>query len=205
MEGNFPRCLAVTLIHEGGWVDHKDDPGGATMMGVTLARFQQHVGGYASKADLRAITDDQLQAIYRTYWAEVRGDDLPAGMDLVAFDAAVNSGASRGARWLQEALGVSADGKVGPNTVRAARMATSVSAVIDRACDRRMSFLKGLKTWPTFGRGWASRVSDIRARAKAMASDPHPIIPPVSVPPAPAPAVRSIWQAIIDLLKGVWK
>src|ERR1051325_4202371 len=31
----FPACLAVTLHWEGGYSDHKEDPGGKTNLGVT--------------------------------------------------------------------------------------------------------------------------------------------------------------------------
>ena len=64
---------------------------------------------------------EEVAAIYRAeYWNAIRGDDLPPGLDLVAFDAAVNSGPSRGARWLQTAVSANADGKIGPATIAAA-------------------------------------------------------------------------------------
>lgn len=204
MKGNFERCLAVTLIHEGGWADDPLDPGGATMKGVTMARFQEHLGRAASKAELRAISDAQLDAIYRTYWEAVRGDDLPVGMDLVAFDGAVNSGPARGAKWLQGALGVPADGKIGPQTLAYARASSRRADVIDRACELRMTFLRGLSHFKRFGPGWTSRVSDIRLRAKAMLlNEAGGTL--ASAPPAPAPAARSFWQVILDVLKGAWK
>lgn len=35
----------------------------------------------------------------------IHGDALPAGVDLVVFDGAVNSGLVQAAKWLQRALG----------------------------------------------------------------------------------------------------
>lgn len=170
MKGNFETCLAETLRHEGGWADDPDDPGGATMKGVTIGTFAQFKGRKVTKAELRAISDADLRAIYRRkYWDKVRGDELPVGLDLVAFDAAVNSGPARGARWLQQALGVAADGKIGPVTLDAAQKADA-GFIIERALNNRMAFLRGLKTWPTFGRGWTARVDAIRAAALRMAS-----------------------------------
>lgn len=170
MKDNFKPCLDHVLKHEGGWADHPKDPGGATMKGVTIGTFAQYKGRNVTKAELRAISDYDLLAIYRrNYWDKVRGDDLPAGLDLVAFDAAVNSGPARGARWLQEALGVKADGKIGPETLAFAR-AANVTVTIDRACDIRLGFLQRLKTWPTFGKGWGRRVAEVRAEAKRMAT-----------------------------------
>lgn len=169
MLDNFNKCLEIVLRHEGGWSNHPADPGQATMKGVTLATYRKYRPG-ATKAQLRAISDADLAMIYRAgYWNKVKGDDLPAGLDLVAFDAAVNSGPGRGARWLQEALGVNPDGVIGPKTIAAARTAHK-HAVIDRACSIRLNWLRTLPHWPTFGKGWSRRVEGVRADAKAMAS-----------------------------------
>lgn len=173
MRDNFERCLAEVLKHEGGWSDHPADPGGATMKGVTIGTFAQFKGRKVTKAELRAISDADLRAIYRRkYWDVVKGDDLPAGLDLVAFDAAVNSGPGRGARWLQEALGVTADGRIGPATIEAAR-AANAGAIAIGACQIRLRFLTSLKTWPTFGKGWTRRVEAVQRAALDMAGVPH--------------------------------
>lgn len=170
MRDNFAPCLAEVLTHEGGWADHPQDPGGATMRGVTLATYRAFKGRNATKAELRNISDADLKAIYRgRYWDKVRADELPRGLDLVAFDPAVNSGPVRGAKWLQQALGVAQDGKVGPVTIKAARTAQAVP-VIKRACSARMGFLRGLGTWGTFGKGWSRRVASIEARSVQMAA-----------------------------------
>ncbi len=169
MKDNFETCLAETLSHEGGWADHPKDPGGATMKGVTIATFARFKGRQVTRAELRAISDADLRAIYRQgYWSPVRGDDLPAGLDLAAFDPAVNSGVSRAVRWLQVALGVKADGVMGQQTLAAAQAAPPVEAV-QRACAARMGFLRGLRTWGTFGKGWSRRVASIEAVAVRMA------------------------------------
>lgn len=181
MKDNFEACLAHVLQSEGGWVDNPSDPGGATMKGITIGTYRAWKGRNVTKAELRAISDAEIAALYRkNYWDAVRGDDLPRGLDLVAFDAAVNSGVSRGAKWLQSALGVPADGKVGPKTIAAANAAHK-DAVIDRACDLRLGFLRQLGTWKTFGKGWSRRVEGVRADAKAMAAE-HVTVTPVAPP-----------------------
>jgi lysozyme family protein len=169
VKDNFERCLAEVLKHEGGWADHPKDPGGATMKGVTIGTYAQFKGRKVTKDELRAISDADLRAIYRRkYWDLVRGDDLPAGLDLVAFDGAVNSGPSRGARWLQTALGVPVDGKIGPATIDAANRAHQGATII-QACAARMTFLRGLRTWETFGKGWSRRVDGVERVALEMA------------------------------------
>jgi lysozyme family protein len=171
MKTNFEECLEEILKHEGGWADHPSDPGGATMKGVTIGTFAQFKGRKVTKDELRAISYADLRAIYRRkYWDVVKGDDLPAGLDLVAFDAAVNSGPSRGARWLQQALGVKVDGQIGPETIAKARRADPAPA-IEAALDFRLAFVRSLRTWPTFGKGWSRRIADVRATALAMATE----------------------------------
>lgn len=170
MKANFPIVLPKVLVHEGGWADHPKDPGGATMMGITIGTYRDYKGRAVTKAELRAISDAEVADIYlRLYWDPVAGDALPSGLDYVAFDPAVNSGPGRGARWLQKALGVAADGKIGKTTLAAARTAQPVP-VIQRACAVRMGFLKGLKTWGTFGKGWSRRVADVEAFAVKLAA-----------------------------------
>lgn len=174
MKDNFEACLKEVLRHEGGWADNPADPGGATMKGVTLKTYRAWTGRQATKAELRAITDEEVSSIYRAwYWQPVRGDDLPAGLDLVAFDAAVNSGPSRGAQWLQAAVGAVQDGKVGPETIEAARRANK-SKAINAACEARLAAMRTFKdaqgrpAWDTFGKGWSSRVESVRQVALDM-------------------------------------
>jgi len=168
---NYRACLDHVLKWEGGYVDHPRDPGGATNHGITRATLAQHLGRPVTKAEVKALTVETAGEIYRPrYWDKVRGGDLADGFDLVAFDGGVNSGPRRGVRWLQKGLGVTADGVMGPQTQAAANGAGDRVVVIQRACAARMGFLRGLKTWSSFGRGWARRVADTEATAVAMAT-----------------------------------
>lgn len=172
MDRNFQRALKLVLKHEGGWSDHPKDPGGATMKGVTLTNFRRYVKPGATKDDLRKITDEQLATVYRRYyWDAVAGAELPGGVDYAVFDFAVNSGPDRAAKYLQAVVGVKADGKIGPATLDALRKMMRATVVND-LCDKRMGFLKALKTWPTFGRGWTTRVAGVRAEALKMSIEP---------------------------------
>lgn len=206
MKENFEFCLTEVLKHEGGWADHPKDPGGATMKGVTIGTYAQWKGRKVTKDELRKIPDSEVAAIYRrNYWDKVRGDDLPGGLDFVAFDAAVNSGPARGAKWLQQALGVTADGKIGPATVAAAR-ATYAPAVVERAIAIRLAFLKSLKTWPTFGKGWARRVEDVRQDALALAAIHAPPASPEAHASAPKPTAATIpAKPKTGLLAALWR
>lgn len=166
---SFETALGAVLRHEGGYVDHPRDPGGATNMGITRATLAAFRGRPVTKAEVRGLTADEAGRIYRErYWNAVRGDELPAGVDLAVFDAAVNSGPSRAIRWLQGALALARDGRMGPATLAAARMAEP-GALIRSFSAARLAFLRGLPTWPEFGRGWRRRVAETEAAALALA------------------------------------
>ncbi|MBL0719788.1 peptidoglycan-binding protein [Piscinibacter sp. Jin2] len=169
MKQNFSTALQHTLQHEGGWANHPRDPGGATMKGVTLRTFRRHFGEQRSAEELRNITPKQLETIYRSgYWDLCHCDQLPAGLDFVVFDAAVNSGPGHSARWLQRAVGAAVDGRIGATTLEKAA-ATPPEPAIDGACDARLSFLRGLGTWADFGKGWGRRVAEVRLTALSLA------------------------------------
>ncbi|TRW94941.1 hypothetical protein FNJ84_17770 [Paracoccus sp. M683] len=209
MRDNFDRCLRAVLAHESGWADHPSDPGGATMKGITIGTYRAWKGRTVSKTELRNISDAEVSEIYRkNYWDNVRGDDLPSGLDLVAFDAAVNSGVSRGAKWLQGAVGAAADGAVGPNTVSAARAADPFRAV-NAACDARLQFLHRLKTWPTFGKGWSRRVAEVREMALSMAFQANVIPPagpntPIGEPFAVTNPLATFFAALARILGNIF-
>lgn len=164
------KAIPLILKHEGGYVNHPDDPGGPTNKGITLATFRRYIKPSATIADLKALTVEQATVVYkRQYWDAVMADMLPAGVDYCVADFAVNSGPARAARYLQAAVGVAQDGKVGPRTIEAAAKADATQ-LINAICDARMKFLKGLLTWPKFGRGWTARVADVRAVSLAWAA-----------------------------------
>lgn len=169
MNNNFEKALALVLEHEGGYVDHPKDPGGATNKGVTQAVYDAYrkVRGRGHMS-VKFITDEELRAIYKfQYWDKVQGDFLPSGLDYAVFDFAVNSGVTRAAKYLQAVLGVAQDGQIGARTLAAI---TGPVKTIKALCDRRMSFLRNLRTFLTFGRGWTRRVTEVRAHALDMAT-----------------------------------
>lgn len=180
MKDNFATCLRLTLAYEGGYVNNPKDPGGATNHGVTIGTLRRlgidvDGDGDSDVTDLKALRPADLEHVYRTfYWNPVQGDLLPPGIDLVAFDAGVMCGPSRGAKWVQGPAGVAPDGAIGPLSIRAIA-AAKPEAVIDAACDARLAFCKRAKNrqtgallWPTFGTGWSSRIAKVRAAAVSM-------------------------------------
>jgi len=167
----FSECVAIVLRHEGGFVEHPSDPGGPTKYGITLRTLCEWRGDDTLTADdVRALTEAEAREIYLArYWNPIRGDELPPGVDLAVFDYAVNSGVRRASRDLQAVVGVPQDGAIGRMTLAAVRE-HDPSIVIANLCERRRMFLRSLKTYDTFGRGWVKRVAAIEEAAKARVS-----------------------------------
>ena len=158
---NFERALGEVLRHEGGYVNNPVDPGGETNFGITRTTARAH--GY--RGSMRTIPMPLVERIYRrSYWAAVRGDDLPTGVDLAVFDFAVNSGPQRAAQFLQRAVGVDDDGHIGPITLGAVA-AADPAKLVRALCADRLTWLRTLKTWRHFGRGWTRRVQSVERTA----------------------------------------
>lgn len=161
---NFEQETSWLLVHEGGYVNHPADPGGATNRGVT----QRTYDGYRKRKgralqSVKSITMAEVMDIYRTqYWDKVMGDQLPAGLDYAVYDFAVNSGPKRAVQSLQELLGknVVADGIMGNQTlgVLADFGPEDMRELIEAYCEKRWNWMKTLKTFATFGKGWTRRV-----------------------------------------------
>jgi lysozyme family protein len=168
MKTNFVSALASALKHEGGFVNHPNDPGGMTNLGVTKKVWEEWVGHPVDEKTMRALTPEQVAPMYKTkYWDKIRGDDLPTGVDYVVFDAAINSGPGRAVKWLQACVDVDPDGVIGPKTL-AAVAATPTDQLLDDYAKRRLSFLMDLPHWGTFGRGWSRRVAEVQSTATSM-------------------------------------
>lgn len=189
----FKTAMGHVLKYEGGLVNHPRDPGGLTNQGVTQGTYDAFRKKKGLKPrSVKSLTVEERDAIYdQQYWDVVKADALPKGVDFVTFDGAVNSGPIQSVKWVQRALGSrykgAIDGYIANLTLEAIRQTNDVDDLVDRICDRRMAFLKALKTWDTFGRGWSRRVSSVRTVGMQLASSgPDPA--PVPVPkPRPKP------------------
>jgi lysozyme family protein len=166
---NFGASLVLVLEHEGGYVFNPHDPGGATCKGVTQAVYDDWRASHSLPSQsVRDIHQSEVEAIYlNRYWDPIRADDLPAGVDYCVFDFGFNSGPNRAARFLQRALSLNEDGQIGPVTIAAAK-AHDPAQLIDAICDLRLNFLRALKTFQYFGKGWTRRVAEVREHAKVM-------------------------------------
>jgi lysozyme family protein len=161
----FETVVHMVLEHEGGYVDHKDDPGGRTKYGISQRAYPD--------VNIAELTEEDAADIYkRDYWDRIKGDDLPAGVACVVMDYAVNSGISRASKALQSVCGIAnGDGVIGPHSLNAVWTTvknTSEEAVINAVTAQRQEFIRGLKIYETFGRGWERRIDETRAKAMEL-------------------------------------
>lgn len=166
----FDPCLAFTLAQEGGFSDDALDPGGATMHGLIMSDLL-HWDRDATVADLKAMPDDLVAAIYRAlYWQPIRGASLWPGLDLAMFDHAVNCGVGTATKILQRLLHVTPDGGLGPVTASAARAVplANRAAFLGNVAAAQSAAYRALRLFPTFGRGWIARSERRAAAAVAL-------------------------------------
>jgi uncharacterized protein (TIGR02594 family) len=179
----FAAAMELVFQSEGGYVNHKNDPGGPTNMGITFDTAKRH--GYRTIAALKNMTRAQAKAIYRKdYWDPIMAGRMPAGVGYAVFDFNLHSGSGNAITILQQVLGgIAVDGEVGPETLGAIH-AADPSDLIDRLLDRRMAFLKQLRTWRSFGRGWTNRLNKVRREALSMVEPIQgEILPPITALP----------------------
>ncbi len=166
---NFEKCLEIILHHEGGYVNHPKDPGGETNLGVTKRVYEE----WGGTKDMKDLTVEDVAPIYKkNYWDRVKGDSLPSGLDLCIFDFAVNAGPGRAAKMIQKMIGVTVDGGIGPNTLKAISLyeeeVGGVAEVIIEYQKQRQAYYESLSTFDTFGRGWTRRVDETTVTATEM-------------------------------------
>ena len=190
MKSNTQQVLRWIGLSEGGYVHHPKDPGGATDRGITQSTYDAwNRARGRPKRPVRGISKAEAEEIIvAQYMTPVRFDELPSGIDYAVADWSVNSGPSRAAKELQKLVGVAADGIVGAKTVAAVEKRDQVE-LINAYCNRRLQFLRSLKTWKTFGKGWQKRVDQVRSRALQMAA--KGAVVEAEAPPAVAPARAS--------------
>jgi lysozyme family protein len=173
----FAEVLPVTLVHEGGFSNHPKDPGGATMKGVTQRVYDGYRDGRRQpRQSVRYISNAELVEIYRfNYWNMVRGDELPAGVDLAVFDFGVNSGPGTAIKHLQKVLGIRQDAHPGAVTIAEASRRDPAVLVQSYMAARR-AYLRSLSTFPVFGTGWMRRCDAVERSALAAIGHAGPSV-----------------------------
>ena len=166
MQNNFQKCLDLVLKSEGGWVNNPADPGGETNLGVTKKVWEEWVGHDVKT--MKGLTPADVAPMYQAkYWMACYANQLPVGVDYMAFDAAMNMGPGRAVKLLQEAMGCVPDGVIGPRTMQLIAQ-KDPQDVVNAYSNRKTSFYESLPTFATFGKGWLKRVEDVKFNALNM-------------------------------------
>lgn len=169
MSRAFAYCAQRVLEEEGGEVDHPKDPGGHTNLGITQATLN-HARNviHGLPARVGELTRSDALTIYEAlYWRPVRGDDLPLGLALIVFDAAVNQGVGDATRFLQLAVRTAADGIFGPATLAAVSRAKPGATINEVAARRMFDYMQLDHLQSAFGLGWSRRLMRIHDMALA--------------------------------------
>ncbi len=163
----FLQALPVILRFEGGYANDPDDPGGATMKGITQKTYDawRKSKGLPNKA-VRGISDAEVETVYHErYWVAGKCDALPWPVSLVHCDACVNHGPRNAAKLLQRAAGVADDGVIGPMTLAAVE-ALHPDALVNLMLWKRLEFYEAIARRRTASRkfllAWLSRVNHLR-------------------------------------------
>lgn len=120
---NFERIVEGVRRYEGGYVNHPNDRGGPTNMGITKPFYAEYLGVPASLITTEMIKDLTWPyakfMYYKNIWLKYELDQLPEFLQEVMMNYIVISGPSRAIKHLQRYVGVAQDGEIGPNTLKA--------------------------------------------------------------------------------------
>lgn len=154
---NFSVAIERVLGHEGGYAHrpYADDPGGETNWGITIATARAN--GYSG--DMKTMNRNEAIVIYkRAIWDRNYLDQMDFAIAFQVFDGIVNHGAGNAVKWLQEAVGVTRDGAIGPQTIAAVNEVDPMYVVL-KFNSSRLVFYTQLSNWDANSRGWTRRVA----------------------------------------------
>ena len=153
-----------------GFANDPDDLGGATMCGVTLVTFTEYCRrkGYPRPTivRLKAIKYTEWLEILKTmFWDKWKADQINnESIALILVDWVWGSG-KYGITIPQKAIGVTADGIVGPKTIAAVN-AKDPKQLFDLIRKERLAYIERIcRSRPTnlkYKRGWLNRLNDIK-------------------------------------------
>ncbi|MBN9673508.1 glycosyl hydrolase 108 family protein [Roseibium aggregatum] len=167
----FTEIMETVFKWEGGYADHPEDKGGPTNFGIThkvLAKWR----GVASvtKQEVRDLTKPEAEEIFKDrYFDVIKGSHLPRPIDLIMMDGAVNHGPGTMARFLEDAAGLTGNGRLSvaeAKKVAGASREELVRLAVALAEARKTRYLEHPKA-QFFLAGWRNRLNDVMATAMA--------------------------------------
>lgn len=141
-----------------GYVNDPDDTGGETKFGVAKNANPD--------TNITNLTWPQAKAIYYAkYWLAGACDKLSERVGILHLDGCINHGVGKASKFLQKALLLTEDGKIGAITINKANLADQV-VLCNAICDNREQFYKDIvankPTQEKFLAGWLRRIKEMR-------------------------------------------
>ncbi|WP_019500957.1 peptidoglycan-binding protein [Pseudanabaena sp. PCC 6802] len=163
----FSKALEFTLPAEGGFVDNPLDPGGRTNKGIIQSVYDSYRRRKGLPLnDVLNISDAEVSEIYANmYWKPAQCDLMVLPLAVVHFDTAVNFGVAGAVMFLQEALGVAADGIFGPRTMalfQANNNVATANKIITGRIAYRHQRVVDAPSQGIFLNGWLNRDNSLR-------------------------------------------
>ena len=177
------EMLDTILKHEGGFVNHPNDRGGATNFGVTIGEYGEWIGRPATIQDMKNMKKEEARDIFRKKYYTKPGIDqlLPAQLQPIVFDACVLYGPKRAIIFLQKILNefgnvakkeeweTDLDGVLGPHTRKLiAEVCAEYSweAVNNAYVEERIRFCEAIvrnrPSQKVFLKGWTRRANSFK-------------------------------------------
>lgn len=162
---NFYDSINIVLIHEGGYVDHPDDKGGATNYGISF-RFAQSIDPSFTKDDIKILTKDSaIQLYFNGFWKPNRYEEIRCSIIATkVLDASINMGAGEANRILQnscveQGYDIKVDGINGSKTIYAVNECSSVRLLVSMRKRMREFYQELAKSisQKSFINGWMKR------------------------------------------------
>ncbi len=162
----FEKAVILILAYEGAYGNDSRDKGGETKYGISKARFP-HV-------DIKNLSINGAKALYHEhFWSAFSCGNLPWPLAFAMFDCYVQFNPINPIKWLQTAVGATADGKLGPQTFKAANATSDpIEAALRVMCQRAEYRLKHPE-YDYFGKGWRKRDLTVMADAVRFDKAPH--------------------------------
>ena len=164
---DYKKLIPTVLKFEGGFANHPSDPGGATNSGVTLSTFRSVYGKDKTVQDLKNMTMEQWEYIFKTrFWDRWKADDIDnQAIANLLVDWLWASGVY-GIKYPQEVLGVKNDGIVGLKTLAAINYYPNKKELFEKLWNRRKKHFEDIvRNRPqskVFLKGWFRRLSDFK-------------------------------------------